>query len=142
VFWTLSLALQRMVRHTRSLQIVLADPELPLPELDREMFEWISVMAELPPDDRQMLAELGLVPAQLREELVASRQGEDARERARLAALMQPRAHSDRLRLIALGRRPSSHRKRVLALLERFAREVLQPAADPFRGGRAHHEPP
>lgn len=139
VFWTLSPAMQRLVRHTRSLQLVLRDPELPLTELDREMFEWIAAMAELPPDDRRELAEVGLVPAQLREELVHSRQQEDARGHVRLATLVQPRDHDVPARSVALAQRPS-HRERVLAVLDRFEREVLQPAADPFRGGRARHE--
>jgi len=139
VFSTLSPALQKLVRHTRSLQIVVRDPDLPLAELDREMFEWIAIMAELPAEDRRLLAELGLVPAQLREELVASRQREDNHDRERLAALMQPRDHH-RSPLGALVRRPA-HRERALAVLERFEHEVLRPAADPFRGGRARREP-
>jgi hypothetical protein len=136
VFWTLSPALQRLVRHTRSLQIVVRDPDLPLPELDREMFEWIAIMAELPPEDRRLLAELGLVPAQLREELVASRQAQDTGDRERISALVQPRAPHGRPRFAALLRRPG-HRERALAVLERFEHEVLRPPADPFRGGRA-----
>jgi hypothetical protein len=140
VFATLSPALQRLVRHTRSLQIVVRDPELPLSELDREMFMWITDMAALPPDDRRLLAELGLVPEQLREELVTSRQHEDARERARLAMLMQPREHRRAPRPDALARRPT-HRERAHAVLDRFEHEVLQPAGDPFRGGRARREP-
>jgi hypothetical protein len=140
VFWTLSPALQKLVRHTRSLQIVVRDPELPLSELDRDMFEWIAIMAELPPEDRRLLAELGVVPGQLREELVASRQQEDAREHDRLAALMRARSHYERLQLRELERRPA-HRERALAVLERFEHEVLRPSADPFRGGRARRKP-
>jgi hypothetical protein len=124
-FWTLSPALQRLVRHTRSLQIVVHDPELPLPELDREMFEWIAALAELPPEDRRLLEELGLVPGQLREELVASRQRED---------------RGGIMRALVLARRPG-HRQRALAVLARFEHEVLQPPGDPFRGGRARREP-
>jgi hypothetical protein len=140
VFWTLSPALQKLIRHTRSLQIVVRDPDLPLSELDRDMFEWIAIMAELPPEDRRLLAELGLVPGQLREELVTSRQQEDTREHDRLTALMQARSHHERMELRALARRPA-HRKRALAVLERFEHEVLRPSADPFRGGRARLEP-
>lgn len=126
-FSTLSPALQRLVRHTRSLQIVVHDPELPLPELDRELFDWIAALAELPPEDRRLLEELGLVPAQLREALVASRQREDRGRRL--------------VRAIMLARRPG-HRQRALAMLARFEHEVLQPPGDPFRGGRARHDPP
>lgn len=142
MFWTLSPAMQRLVRHTRGLRIAVGDPELTTPEIDREMFEWIADMAALPPDDLRRLAELGLVPSQLREQLVASRQQEDARERARLAALVQPRDHhrtarpTSPARATALVRHPS-HRERALAVLDRFEHEVLQPSADPFRGGRA-----
>jgi len=122
VFWTLSPALQRMVRHTRGLQIVLRDPELTLPEIDQEMFLWIADLAALPPEERRVLAELGLEPTQVRAELVASRQQED-----RALAAFRPRSVARRL----------GHRERALALLERFEHEVLRPPADPFRGGRA-----
>jgi hypothetical protein len=122
VFHALSPALQRLVRHTRGLRIVIQDPELPLPELDRELFMWISDMAALPPEDRRVLAELGLVPSQLREELVASRQQED-----RIRAPLGPRRRAGTM----------DHRQRALALLDRFEHEVLRPPADPFRGGRA-----
>lgn len=125
VFHTLSPALQRLVRHTRGLRIVVCDPELTVPEIDREMFEWIADMALLPPDDRRLLAELGLEPGTLREELVASRQQEDHQ--------------SSLLRSRALARR-SSHRQRALAVLDRFDDEVLRANADPFRGGRARRK--
>lgn len=137
-FSLLSPALQRLVRHTRGVQIVVRDPELPLGELDREMFLWIADMAALPPDDRRLLAELGFVPDQLREELVQSRQQEDAHERARLALLVQPREHRP-ARPGGLARRPT-HRERALAVLDRFEHEVLRPAGDPFRGGRGRRE--
>lgn len=140
VFHTLSPALQRLVRHTRGLRIVVCDPELTLPEIDREIFEWIADMALLPPDDRRLLADLGLVPSTLREELVASRVQEDAREHERVAALVHARSHHERKQARALARR-SGHRERALAVLDRFEREVLQPGADPFRGGRARREP-
>lgn len=135
VFHTLSPALQRLVRHTRGLRIAVGDPELTLSEIDREMFEWIADMAELPPDDRRLLADLGLVPGTLREELVTSRQQEDAGEHERVAALIQARSHHERTRLAAFGRR-SGHRERALGLLTRFESEVLRPGGDPFRGGR------
>lgn len=138
-FAMLSPALQRLVRHTRGLQIVVRDPELTLGELDREVFMWISDMAALPPDDRRLLAELGFVPDQLREELVASRQQEDAHERARLAMLMQPRQH-----VVAHPGGPArrlTHRERAQAVLDRFEHEVLRPTGDPFRGGRGRREP-
>lgn len=133
VFHTLSPSLQRLVRHTRGLQIAVCDPELTTPEIDREMFEWIADMAALPPDDRRLLADLGLVPSALREELVASRQQQDALEHEQITTLMQARA---RTRPGALARR-SGHRERALALLARFESEVLRPGGDPFRGGRA-----
>lgn len=120
VFWTLSPALQRLVRHTRSLQIVVPDPELALAELDREMFEWIAAMAALPPDDQRLLEALGIVPDQLREALVASRQREDRRR------------GSSR----TLARR-TGHSARAMAVLARVEHELLQPAGDPFRGGRS-----
>lgn len=122
VLSTLSPALQRLVRHTRGLRMAIQDPELSLPDIDREMFMWIADMAALPPEERRVLAELGLVPNQLREELVTSRQHED-----RIRAPLGPRALAGRM----------DHRQRALALLERFEHEVLRPAADPFRGGRA-----
>lgn len=135
VFYTLSPALQRLVRHTRGLRIVVCDPELTAPEIDREMFEWIADMALLPSDDRRLLADLGLEPGTLREELVASRQQEDAREHEQVAALMQARSPRS-TRPGALARR-TGHRERALAVLDRFEHEVLRPGADPFRGGRA-----
>jgi hypothetical protein len=122
VFYALSPALQRLVRHTRGLRIVIQDPELPLPELDRELFVWITDLAALPPEDRRVLTELGIVPSQLREELVASRHQED-----RVRAPLGPRRLAGSI----------DHRQRALALLDRFEHEVLQPPADPFRGGRA-----
>lgn len=146
MFWTLSPTLQRLVRYTRGLRISVGDPELTTPEIDREMFEWIADMAALPPEDLGRLAELGLVPSQLREQLVASREQEDARERERLASLVQPRDHhwtarpTAPTRHTALVRHPS-HRERALAVLDRFEHEVLQPGADPFRGGRARRSP-
>lgn len=121
-FSTLSPALQRLVRHTRSLRIVVHDPELPLPELDREMFDWISVIAGLPPEDRLQLEERGLVPSLLREELVHSRWLEDQTRR-------------DPLRLRRARRAPGQgHRERALRVLERLEHEVLRPPGDPFRG--------
>ncbi len=117
-FATLTPALQRLVRHTRSLQIVVPDAELELPEVDREIFEWIASMATLAPEERLRLADLGIVPAQLREELVASRQQEDRRNRFSRALVRSP-----------------GHRERAMAVLARVEHELLRPAGDPFRGG-------
>lgn len=126
-FWSLSPALQRLVRHTRSLMIVAHDPDLPLPELDREMFEWISIIAKLPPDDRRMLEERGLVPVRLREDLVRSRWQEDRARRRRLL----PRA-----RLYG-----QAHRQRAQAMLAQLEHEVLRGSGDPFRGGGSRPGP-
>lgn len=116
-FWSLGPGLQRLVRHTRSLQIVARDPDLPLAELDREIFEWLSTMSQLNFEERRFLDGRTLVPAQLREELVESRYAED-----RLSAR------------IGLARRHGvGHRQRVLALLNRFERVVLEDGGDPFR---------
>lgn len=140
VFFTLSPELQRLVRHTRGLRIAVCDPEVTLSEIDRELFEWITAMAALPPEDRRLLADLGLVPSTLREELVASRQQEDAGEREHVEALTRAGSHYERVRRRVLARRPG-HRRYALALLDRFEQEVLCPGADPFRGGRAHRKP-
>ncbi|MCB9715931.1 MAG: hypothetical protein H6712_18835 [Myxococcales bacterium] len=127
-FWALSSGVQRLVRHTRSLQIVLRDPGLSLDELDREMFEWLSTMAELSPEDRRFLQTRGLVASQLREELVHSRWSEDRVERQRMQMLTQRQP-------VALRPLPRvGHRRRALAVLERFERDVLQAGRDPFRG--------
>ncbi|MEM7154680.1 MAG: hypothetical protein AAF799_17660 [Myxococcota bacterium] len=116
-FWSLGPGLQRLVRHTRSLQIVARDPELPLSQLDREIFEWLSTMGQLTFEERRFLDSRTLVPSQLREELVDSRYAED-----RLGARL------------GLGRRyGAGHRQRVLALLSRFERVVLEDGGDPFR---------
>ncbi|WP_266222177.1 hypothetical protein [Paraliomyxa miuraensis] len=123
-FATLSAPLQRLVRHTRSLAIVVRDPELPLAELDREMFEWISIVAKLPPEDRRMLEERGMGSAQLREDLVRSRWQEDQARRG--AALHR--------RWLARGN-GRGHRERAVAMLARLEHEVLRPMGDPFRGG-------
>lgn len=123
-FWALSPALQRLVRHTRSSMIVVRDPELPLAELDREMFEWISVVAKLPADDRRVLEDRGLGPLQLREDLVRSRWQEDESRRG----------FGLRRRLLA-RRGGKGHRERALAMLARVEHEALRPSGDPFRGG-------
>lgn len=130
-FWALSPALQRLVRHTRSLMIVAHDPELPLPELDREMFEWISIVASLPVEDRRVLEERGMGPGALREELVHSRWRED---RARRSASLLRRA-------ALLRQYGKGHRERAQAVLARLEHEVLRPPGDPFRGGGPRREP-
>lgn len=124
-FWSLSAGLQRLVRHTRSLQIVARDPGPTLDELDREVFEWLSTMAELPPDDRRFLESRGLAADQLREELVHSRWSEDRNARLQLRSLVDRRRSP--------GARAPSHRRRTLGMLERFERSVLQAGRDPFR---------
>jgi hypothetical protein len=110
-----------VVRHGRSIRIVLSDPELTLADLDREMFEWIASMARLPVPDQSFLAERGLVPDALREELVHSRWS------------------SDRPRRRWPGRRPRwrhpDHRAHARSMLERFDHDVLRAGGDPFRGG-------
>lgn len=130
VFASLSPPLQRLVLHTRGLVVAIQDPELSMSEIDHEMFLWLADMAGLPDEDRRLLAELGLSPAALREELVASRQQHDALARERVAALMRPRAPHEPA---ALARRPD-HRQRAVALLARVEHEVLRPPTDPFRG--------
>lgn len=118
-FWALSPGLRRLVRHARSLRIVLDDPELSTPELDREMFEWIASMARLPAPDREWLAERGIDSDELRVELVQSRWSAD---RARRWAAHRPRWQAP------------DHRTRALAMLERFELRVLGRGGDPFRG--------
>ena len=119
-FWALSVPLQRMVRDARSLRIALSDPQTTLPEIDREMFEWIASMTRLPAPDLRRLAERGITPDGLRAELVQSRWWADRAEPA------WP------------GRRPRwpgpDHRTRALALLERFERDAIGSHDDPFRG--------
>lgn len=125
-FWSLSRGLQRLVRHTRSLQIVVEDRELSLAQLDRELFEWTGAMAELDPVDQRWLEERGVLPAMLRAELVASRWSTDAATRQHLLGL--------------LGRRPLvpmprvEHRERASLILERVLAMMLQTGGDPFRG--------
>lgn len=125
-FWALPVGLQRLVRHTRSLQIVAREPDLALDGIDREMFEWLSSMAELSPGEQRFLEARGLVAAQLREELVHSRWSEDLAARRQLQALVRREA---RPRSRAVG-----HRQHAIAMLERFERSVLEAGRDPFRG--------
>lgn len=128
-FWSLSADLQRLVRHTRSLQIVVREPSLSLDEVDREMFDWLATMAELPPEDRRFLETRGLVVDNLREELVGSRWSEDRYARLQLRGLTGRGPRPPRRPRSTIG-----HRQRALAVLERFERDVLAASRDPFRG--------
>lgn len=119
-FWALSAELQRVVRHARSLQIVLDDPQAPLVDLDREMFEWIGTISQLPAADLGWLAARGLVPDVLREELVFSRWSADRRSAPSTARLRW---------------RGPDHRARALEMLAHFEQQVLHVGGDPFRGG-------
>ncbi|MEX1367579.1 MAG: hypothetical protein AB1Z98_30905 [Nannocystaceae bacterium] len=125
-FWALPVGLQRLVRQTRSLQIVVREPDVPLDGVDREMFEWLSSMAELGPAEQRFLEARGLVAPQLREELVHSRWSEDQAARRQLPALVRREARP-RARAV-------DHRQHALAMLERFERSVLEAGRDPFRG--------
>ncbi len=106
-FWALSPGIQRLVRHARSLRIVLEGPEPSAPQIAREMFEWIASMAGLPGRDRDFLAQRGIDAHDLREHLV-----------------------------LGLGPRgDAGHRALALSMLDRFERQVLDRGGDPFRGG-------
>jgi len=114
-FWALSPGLQRLVPHARSLTIVLEGSEPTAAEIDREMFEWITSMAELPLCDRDDLAQRGIDAHDLREHLVLGLDGA----------------------VIGRGRPRTDEGRRLLArsLLDRFERRVLDRGSDPFRGG-------
>jgi len=115
-FWALSPGIQRLVRHARSLRIVLEGSEPSPPQIDREMFEWIASMAGLPARDRDFLAQRNIDAEDLREHLILG---------------LGPRAGARQR-----GPRDSSgHRALALSLLDRFERQVLGRGGDPFRGG-------
>ncbi|MCH9686484.1 MAG: hypothetical protein K0V04_33935 [Deltaproteobacteria bacterium] len=105
--------LRRWIGHTRSLMLVVHDPELSPMALDRELFEWIGSMTVLAEDDQHWVRQRGLVPARLRS-LVHDNQ----------------RAASGRPSMAA-------RREHAAAVLAWALRTVIQPPGDPFRGGRS-----
>lgn len=111
-FWALSPGLQRLVRHARSVRVLLEGHAPSPPDLDREMFDWLGSMAQLPAPDQHALAQRGLDAAVMHEMLVHGRWAEDREG---------PGARGDQL-------------VRARAMLDRFERDVLGSGGDPFRG--------
>ena len=75
----LSPQLQRLVRHTRTVRASMQDPELAASDALRDAFEWITAVAEVQGEDREVLTDRGLSAAALRAEIVALDEAADPR---------------------------------------------------------------
>lgn len=78
-FHLLAPQLQRLVRHTRTVRAGMQDPELEPGAVLRDAFEWVTAIAEVHGQEREVLEDRGLSPAALRAEIVALHDAVDPR---------------------------------------------------------------
>jgi hypothetical protein len=78
----LSPPLQRLVRHTRTVVATLADEELTGPARSRELYDWVTTLAELGEEDTDYLADRRLHAAAIRPQVLAVGESLEARARA------------------------------------------------------------
>lgn len=81
-YHALSPQLQRLVRHTRTVRAGIADLELDKAAVLRDVFEWVSAVAEIDGSDRETLVDRGLSAGALRAEVVALHERRDPRSQA------------------------------------------------------------
>ncbi len=74
----LSPPLQRLLRHTRTVQAVLRDPELTDTAVRRELYDWLTSLAELDGDDAEHLADRKLDAASIRPQILAMERTREA----------------------------------------------------------------
>ena len=74
----LSPPLQRLLRHTRTLRAVLQDPELSDAQVLRELYDWLTSLAELDGEDAEHLTERKLDAASIRPQILAMERTRDA----------------------------------------------------------------
>jgi hypothetical protein len=119
----LSPPLQRLVRHTRTLRRVVGDEALPYDEVMRQLYDWLTGLAELPPPDIELLERLHLDRPRMREAVLAIGEAHSPGQ-----SLGQSLGRS-------LGRSSaqSSVWARATDLLERFEARLLAPELHPFR---------
>ncbi|MEZ4382445.1 MAG: hypothetical protein R3A79_14005 [Nannocystaceae bacterium] len=81
-YWTLAPQLRRLVLDTRTSREALRDPELTRAELLRELFAWVTCIAEVEGPDRDTLHDHHLDAKRLRDEITAFYDRPDLRTRA------------------------------------------------------------
>lgn len=78
----LSLPLQRLLRHTRTVRAVIADADLSHAKVLRELYDWLTSLVELDADDAEYLGERKLDAASIRPQVLAMGKVPDAGARA------------------------------------------------------------
>ena len=81
-FWTLTPQLRRLILDTRTSREALLDPELTRAELLRELFAWVTCIAEVEGPDRDTLHDHHLDARRLRDEITALYDRPDLQARA------------------------------------------------------------